>query len=377
MARYKVTTESGLNVRTAPSTAAQRIGYLPSGTEFDDARQMNDTAGNVWHILNTSVGGAVLRDPNVVTNAAVLYAAHFYTGAKLTELVTAPPVPPGPASKTPFLGVNCITDIAAAKDAISIGAPAVLVMGQKLEAVWLAAANPAVKVIYRSVKPNHNPTVDWMINSLAPNPNDPPIVFMGRNENDEGLGVAPGDLLARAAWDIEVAKRIKAIQPNATYIAGSFSMGTPALERDDVAQAIRAGYSAAYNSGLIGFDFHLYAPTPGQIWQDPELIWYERRWEMLFTRCGFDPMVRNVWATETGLDQGSVGGFIAHGFTADDLSKWLARYQEIQSRPVTVGGVAYPSQHVGGVIFQYGAEPNWGGYDTRSYRPVYQKFWAK
>lgn len=379
MARYRVTTGWGVNIRTAPTTAAQRIGALMTKTEFDDVRQINDSAGNVWHVIEASAGGAVIRDPNV--NApAYLYAAHFHSGEKLTDLVSAPqPVPPTPPpapSSKPFLGVNCITDVGAAKDAIALGAPAVLVMGQKQEAVWLAQANPNVRVIYRCVKPLHNPSVDWMLSALAPNASDPPIVFMGRNENDEGLGVSPGDILQRAAFDVEVAKRIKAIQPNATYIAGTFSMGTPALERDDVALAMRNGYRDAYNSGLLGMDFHLYAPTPAQIWQDPELIWYERRWEMLFTRCGFDPMVRNVWATETGLDQGSVGGFVAHGFTDADLSKFLTRYQEIQSRRVRVDGTDFPSQYVGGVLFQYGAEPNWRGYDMRGYRNALKAFWA-
>ena len=143
---------------------------------------------------------------------------------------------------------------------------------------------------------------------------------------------------------------------------------------------MREGYAAAYNARQILMDLHLYSPDMMHIWQDDGLIWFERRWEFLFTRCGFDPTVRGIVCSETGVDQGSVGGFPDHGATAADVARWVRRNQEVQQRPLVVDGKAYPSPILGAALFQLGdaftGPGGWGGYNIEYALPELKPFWA-
>ena len=193
---------------------------------------------------------------------------------------------------------------------------------------------------------------------------DPRLIYTGINEGDEvGQGTVE-QIRQRAEFDIALARRIKEIS-GATYAAGTFSMGTPDFTQPQICSAIRALYAEAYNTGLIWWDHHLYSPVIDHIYLDNELQWFETRWQFLFTRCGFDPdSASRVICSETGEDEGGVGGFPAHGRNEDQVAAWGRRFVEVQSRPLVVGGVAHPSPFAGGAICQVGNRADWAGYNV-------------
>jgi hypothetical protein len=96
--------------------------------------------------------------------------------------------------------------------------------------------------------------------------------------------------------------------------------------------------------------------------------WFETRWHFLFTRCGFDPKSPSrIVSSETGVDEGSVGGFSVHHATDQDVLMWCKRFMQISALPLNISGTQYTSPFVGGAIFQAGDPVAWGGYDMTAY----------
>jgi len=153
-------------------------------------------------------------------------------------------------------------------------------------------------------------------------------------------------------------------------------MGTPDFTNPETCQIIRELYAPAYNNGLIAFDMHLYSPDPHHIDKPNEWQWFERRWEFLFTRCGFDPNVRAIYCSECGLDQSGVGGFKAHATSQEKFSDWCDKYIRLQSAPMVIDGKSYPSPIIGGAIFQASDRGRWEGYDITSYLPSLRQFYS-
>ena len=366
MPRYRVI-PARLNVRAGPGTDRAVVGQLAAGAVIEPAGSVDTTAGDTWHALRiTSVGGAELVQPAEPT---FVYAAHRYQGDPLTELVAETPTPaptptPLPAQADTFsrrmVGVHLITNRGAAPEAYAAGARVFVFLGNKLEAVQFKQGHPDATVIYRAWLGNSWPSPEDMVRALAPNAGDPPIVFLGLNENDQA-GCDSAAIRARGAWDAEVARRIKAIQPNAEYLAGSFAHGTPDLTSGDVCQAIREAYAPGYNAGLFGFDLHNY--TKGWI-REVSPIWFERRWEMLFTKCGFDPTIRNIWSSETGVEAGAGGfawGMNAGRIPVDAVVQWLDYNDGVQRSALLIDGELHNSPYRGAAIFTY-LGPGWEGY---------------
>jgi hypothetical protein len=213
---------------------------------------------------------------------------------------------------------------------------------------------------------NAFPSVDAAIAAMGGCTN-PGLVYTGLNEADT-LGQDGNDLRRRAAFDIGMAQAIKQIS-GATYAIGSFSVGTPDFTSQDTCNIMRTLYAPLYNNGLLKVDMHLYSPNMGHIYDDSALIWYERRWEFLFTSCGFDPTVRGIYCSETGVDEGGLGGFAGHGTSQADFAKWCQRFIAIQKRALVVGGTSYTSPFVGGAIFQLGGngDSRWNAYEISGY----------
>ncbi|HEY3289653.1 MAG TPA: hypothetical protein VGK87_05955, partial [Anaerolineae bacterium] len=223
------------------------------------------------------------------------------------------------------------------------------------------------------------PDFSYILNQLE-GAKDSRLIYTGINENEQ-IGADPDSIRRRAAFDIEMANRIKAIS-GATYAAGTFSMGAPDFTNPDVCAAIQQYYAPAYNSGLIWWDEHLYSPNMQHIYRNDvqvqswngqkqvitEYEWYEARWHFLFTRCGFDPKSPSrVICSETGVDEGGVGGFPAHHATDKDVLMWCKRFMQISALPLTINGTQYPTPFVGGAIFAVGDPVGWAGYDVSSY----------
>ena len=114
-------------------------------------------------------------------------------------------------------------------------------------------------------------------------------------------------------------------------------MGTPDFTNPDVCAAIQGGYAEAYNAGMLHFDLHTFVP---QMQGDNSLRgeggrrWFARRWEFLFQRCGFDPQVRAIISSETGLD--GAGGFIKNRVSNDDFGAFCAQWIDLQGKPLVI-----------------------------------------
>lgn len=297
---------------------------------------------------------------SVMPNATTTYTLHVVypdesIDRSITINVTAPPI------VSARIGVNCLFDGSAARDAYSRGCRFFLMMNDTDTANWLCQ-QPDVLVMYRQYF-DHAPSVQEAMTYLQAPRLHPLVIRTGINECEFIDG---NNIQSHAAFDIELAQALKSQDSRIRYAAGTYSMGTPDFTNPAICDAIRQYYAPAYNSGLIWWDHHLYSPNMGHVYQTNDVIWYETRWEMLFTKCGFDPTIAHIVSGETGMDEGGVGGFPAHNATPNDVVKWCNEFLEIQGQ-----------QFVGGAIFQLGDTQRWGGYNVASYLPALQsEVWA-
>lgn len=279
----------------------------------------------------------------------------------LTQNITV--TQPQPSAK-PRLGYNVLSNGAAAGGAWNDGCRFFLIIDDTAAANALAN-QPDTIVMYRQYW-NHVPSSDELVRALHPSRLDPRIIRTFLNEREGLPGGVPGITLG-SSIELNAAQKLRALNPNLIMAAGTFSTGTPDFIDAGICKAIQDCYAPAYNSGLIWWDHHLYSPDMAHIYDDGGLIWYERRWEFLFSKCGFNPSLRHIVSGECGVDQGGVGGFRGHNATPQQVTDYARRWVEIQSRPVL--GVASPV--VGGAFFQLGDASNdkghWGSYDMTGY----------
>lgn len=200
------------------------------------------------------------------------------------------------------------------------------------------------------------------VNSMPPP--DPDVVFEGAasphvvyltplNECDVICYGTVEEIARRAAFDREMWAKMKA--RGRKYAGGGFSMGTPDYTKPEICDAMRTHYAPLYNSGMA-INYHLYSPTMNHT---PD-IWYELRWRFLFEKCGFnpDPSLAGIYSDETGVDEGGVGGFPAHGASASQIGEWSRRFLDASQ------GNGYGNLLRAAVIFQSGNTTDWNGYNV-------------
>ncbi len=283
------------------------------------------------------------------------------------------PSPPA----APRLGFNVLNQAWAAMEEARHGARFFLVMDDLTGARALKAAYPDATVMVRQWVTAKVPPAQFVSSylGLAPGTDPAGLVYTGMNEGDV-FGQGAGELEERAVWDIEVARIVR--ERGGVYAAGTFSMGNPDFTNPAVCDIVRRHYAGPYNRGEILIDMHNYSPNMAHIDQPQELKWFERRWEFLFTCAGFDPGVRGIVSSETGVDEGGVGGFVAHQATPAQVAHWAEAFLRAQAEPLVVDGKSYPSPFLGGAFFQltHGRRPEWGGYEMAPYldalRPLYR-----
>lgn len=296
-----------------------------------------------------------------------------------TPIVTpiTPITPVTPAATTALLGVHCMTNGEAAKSLAKAGVPAVLVMNNKDLAVELKRDRPDLIVMYRHFWPHGTrPSVDEIMASL---PLSPGLLYCIFNEGDN-YDMSPANLEARAQMEVEVARRVRdATGGQSKVLAGGFAMLNPNWRDPAVRRVFRDHYAQPYNSGLIGFDQHTYTPTL--------TFGFDRdgsgNWRQLFDPdIGFDPSIRAVYSSETGLDEPHApqmgwqarGGFPALGISIDLFTDWCKRFIAFQSEPLN----NHPSPFVAGCLFQHGGngDPQWDRFELKTYLPALQTFFA-
>jgi hypothetical protein len=373
-----VRTGDPVHILLTPDPSAALVGLLAGGVTVDIAEIIPGEA-NRWAKLPLYAGDMqILRSGT----AQPLYG---YCAADNFEGKLEPP-----AARRALIGFSVIYSRDAAQLAAKSGCRYFSVVGHVELASEIKDAYPDAVVLARPYVDTRGtlPTVDYVLSHLN-GARDPRLIYLGLNEAEQ-VGQDPVGIRMRAQFDVEMATRIKSIS-GATYAAGSFSMGTPDITRGDVCDAMRQYYAPHYNSGLFWWDHHLYSPdmqhiyredTQSPVWNGvPQTImeteWYETRWHFLFTRCGFAPnSPSRIVCSETGVDQGGVGGFPAHNATNQDVLNWCKRFMQIASVPFSVGGASVPSPFIGGAIFQLGDPVNWAGYDMNRYLPsMASEFW--
>jgi hypothetical protein len=303
-------------------------------------------------------------------------AVKYADGARVSypQTVTVTPITNPSPTTAPLIGINAYGDMrVAVETAINLGCRVFCVTHNEDAAIRYKIARPDLWFVMRPflyngrmpLQPDEIPNRLKIDETRGLN-----MIYVALNENDQ-IGCDETALRTRAAFDVALAQQIKATNPQAIYAAGSFSMGTPDYTKQSVCDVIREVYAPHYNSGLIWWDNHLYSPTMQHIYDDAGLQWYERRWEFLFTKCGFNPNSSSrIIATETGVDEGGVGGFPQHNATSEQVVAWCQRFVEISARPVVVNGVSYPSPFLFGTLFAAGNSPSWRGYEVSGYYPA-------
>lgn len=336
-----------------------------------------------WVPLVTKEG--TLIEATEIAGGWLKYSVDVYSRKEwFNEKVDTPP--PVSGRKPPMLGVHVRHHTVNADWALSQGCPFVVVLGDKLGAVQMAQKYPGKKVCYRSWFGNARLTPAEMIQTLGVAKQDPPMLFVGYNEYDS-IGGSAEDLKTHALFDIEVAKRIKDINPGSLYLAATFPHGNPDITKPEICDVLRQYYAPGYNSGLFGADLHNYSKLElqkdrNQKPAEPD-VWLLRRWEWFFTKCGFDPKVRNIWSTETGVEAGA-GGFRwaeNYGWGDKELLDWCKLHQRENGRDLIINGISYPSPYQGGAIFQMGlpderGSGSWEGYNIVGRRDLMKEFWA-
>lgn len=356
-------------VRT-PDAAASVIGALPSGVTVQIDDVVEGSAGR-WARLSVYAGDVPLLRTGAPELLSGYVAARYFVGE----------LQPQPASPVK-VGVNIIVQREAAQRAAQAGCRFFCIVAHAELGSEIKDAYPDATVMVRPYLDVHGalPPIDYALGKMN-GARDPRLIYTGLNEAEQ-VGQDVNGIRLRSGFDVEMAQRVRA--NGGTYAAGSFSLGTPNITDAAVCEAMRQYYSPHYNSGLFWWDHHLYSPNPGHIYREdtqtplwngtPQVVveheWFETRWRFLFTRCGFNPAsISRVVCSETGLDEGSVGGFPAHNLTAQDVVNWCKRFVQISALPLTVNGVQYPSPFAGGAIFQMGDAVNWAGYDLSGYLP--------
>lgn len=391
MSEQKTVKAQSWNVRTGPSTSAPIAGVLVKGDVVNIVNSVRSD-GATWYVLASQAGGAQIKQPVNETGYVPLYMRSdgFAADAPVTSTPTPAPAPsPSPAPTTQpaarLLGVHELSGQGRAKRALELGARAVMCFEDALGAAQLSLAYPDAIVMHRKDFRFPLPARD-LLAAHGINPDQVSTSrawYRGANENDVATWDADVDSIRRrAAFDIECATLLKKAAPNARWVAGGYAHGCPDFTDQRICDVVREVYAPAYNAGLIAFDIHSYSksdPKNPKNYRFYAPIWFERRWEFLFTKCGFDPNVRAIVSSETGGECGA-GGFGWAGFTQDEFRAWCAFYLKVQQQPLVVNGKTYPSPFVAATLFQWGnthgGSGGWLGYALDNYIGVLQSAWA-
>ncbi len=271
------------------------------------------------------------------------------------------------------LGVHFINNHQEARSALNRGLKAALVMNGKTSAAQLAKDFPNATIVYR--RDYGGETAQQFFNALEVSVDDPPnLYYVGMNE---GATNSDKTIRDRFGFDLILAKLINDRRKTATpsYLAFSGGHGNPAkIEEKWMQDLMHNTYAQPYNDGVFAFDCHNYTcgtyPREGTYVTEPQ--WYETRTNWLFTHCGFNPVVKNIWHTESGIEGGCgdiktkpgiPGGFRTNNYTADEFRSWVKREKEIQSSKIVVNSVSYDSPNRFGFVYQRGDPGMWAGYN--------------
>lgn len=395
MKQGRVTSPNGLILRATPNPAGSHLGTVPVGEIVTVQRE---TTGYAEVVIGAG-GGRLNYARTTIQQVGYLSLEYL---ANVDE-----PVPPPIVNSAFKLGVSVLNAHHLLEPAYQAGIRAFLIMDGVLAAVQFKQAHPDAIVMYRRYigsrgipDPNAFAAEAGMGNGV--------VFVTPLNECDAWCYGTPAEIESRARFDTELARMCR--DKGTIYAAGGFSMGTPDFTRADICDAMRRHYAPGYNNGLYGMNWHTYSPAMSWIYgvptkavraarlalkrdgdvlkikvgrnqheatlvighglhgalavNDPigQRIWFERRWEWLFDACGFnaDPNLLGIYSDETGIDEGGVGGFPAHGAGDAEIERWGREYCALQRLALNGGA----SVMRGSAIFQAGDPARWAGYNV-------------
>lgn len=356
--KFRVTASWGLRLREAP-TNGRIMGIVP----FDAPVEVFLIEGG-WAKVAVDIRAG---------DAPVSYPSPAI-GWLSAEFLKADFVPPPPISllRPLALGFNVISNGRSAQNSLTAGCKAVTIINDFLFGTQLVMGGATViKRRWLPSRPNFQ-SGEQLADDVYEGGRGGGYFAPIFNEGDV-VGQDVAGIRERASYDRMVAPVIKA--RGGIYCAGGFSVGCPDFTDQAVCDAIRAEYAVGYNRGDYAFLMHLYSPLAFDAAGNlvPISIWHGRRWEFLFTKCGFspDPKLLGVVSDETGEDEGGVGGFRAHGRTPAQVGRWYRAFASASREALVIGGVAYPSPLRVACGFQLGdtstEQGHWGGYDQSEY----------
>lgn len=339
------------NVRAGPQTTFPTVGGL---------RQ-----GDVVEVASIQNGWAALKVQWAPSQKGWI---GLYIFAGLLDPIDTAPVQP---SSSLALGVNVLGNHRPIVDQLlGSGCPSYVIFQAPDVASYVKDRNPNAVVIVRPWLNNAVPTIDRYL-ELVGGAKDPRLIYTCFNEGDELDQNRPDTLALRAKIELEYAAAVRNAS-GATFAAGSFSVGNPDITNPRIADAIKSLYRDAFRDGTIWMDHHLYSPRLEHIYNVNDLQWYETRIVKYYELCGFDPQsLGKHICTETGEDEGGVGGFLQHSRTSTEVSSWARSFISAYQQPISVGGVSFKIPLVAANIFAAaGGSEKWKGYDIMPYVPT-------
>lgn len=287
------------------------------------------------------------------------------------DLLKPVDVPATPESSVP-IGVNVLGDHRqVVNQLLRAKCPSYVIFQAPDVASYVKDQNPNAIVLVRPWLDGQVPTVDRYLN-LVGGAKDPRLIYLGFNEGDELNQNNPTTIAERAKRELEFAKAVKAAS-GATYAAGSWSVGNPDVTNKSIAEAITAVYREPFRRGDIWMDHHLYSPDIQHIDRTDDLQWYETRIQKYYQLCDFDPDSAGKWVcSETGEDEGGIGGFVQHNRTSMQVIDWARKFAQAYARPITSYLRTFKIPLVCANIFAAaGGSEKWKGYDFMQYVPTF------
>lgn len=380
---YPGTKAAVVEFRAWPGEAKPAITMTATPTSITAGQSSTVTWSAPQAASATLNGAAVATSQSTTVTPTVnttytLIAKYADTTTQTKTVVVAvspfvPPPPPPPPPPLPVgikLGVNVLANHQIAFDYAARGCRYFLIFDNFGVAAQLKRQYPDAVIVHRHY-------VGWSMGGQAladhmmAGEMHPGVIYETLNEQDHGAAYGSvTELKNRLDAELSAAQIVR--QRGYMVSLGGYSMGTPDFWDAGIIDEFKRRVAPLYNNDPgIYIGFHLYTRKYDMDFD----IWYARRWQRLFEVCGFDPAKRKVLCSETGVDEGGVGGFPAHAYTIAQFRSWCSSWLSCEAQPV----MGLPSQILGGAIFQVGNRDSgsggWAGYNIEGYIPVLAEFW--
>lgn len=335
-------------------------------------RESNDFS-SMGNVARVAAEGEQVEVVEIVDGVAVVATTKMFCSAKYLSKS-----PPGSlmlsAPATRLLGIHELRG-GVARDALEhLGARSVCFFNDALGAYTASVDFQDALVMSRIYFTSAwSPEEMMSLHALKGNRNSR-VLARGINEYDvAGFGGSPEEILRRATWDSECARRTKDLCPDAFWVAGGFPHGCPDFTKPEVCDAMARGYADLYNSGMIYFDIHNYSKANPANPLDFAFYgsdWFETRFGFLFGKCGFSPLVQRVVSSEGGVET-YLGGMEGARYSKAQFRAWAEYILSCLRKSIAVGTALYPSPMAAMTLFQKGdlsvENGHWGGYAVEDY----------